>query len=107
MRIKEGGSRRLIGGRRGREESEDYYDEEDDGQEEQPQEEANDGYESNKRRRTDTKQQEAGPATLPEDYEIALSGHLLMIYQRDEIDPPQISNFNMVIKGKWKLTVED
>lgn len=113
MRLKEGGGRRsgrLVGGRRGRGgESEDYYDEEDDngGQDEQhyQSEVQGDGYETNKRRKTDTREQvEEAPQ---EEYEIVLSGHLLMIYQRDEMDPTKISNFNMVIKGKWRLTVED
>lgn len=30
-----------------------------------------------------------------------------MIYQRDPLDPTKIVNQNMVIKGKWKLSVEE
>ena len=30
-----------------------------------------------------------------------------MIYQRDQNNPNKIDSLNMVLKGSWKLTVED
>ena len=30
-----------------------------------------------------------------------------MIYSRDEVEPEKIQNFNIVLKGSWKLSIEE
>ena len=41
------------------------------------------------------------------EYDILLNGDLLMIFQRDAEDPIKIVNETMVIKGSWRLSIEE
>ena len=51
--------------------------------------------------------QENAAGAAPVAYDIVLEGQLLMIYQRDEEEPENISNFNMVLKGTWSLNSDE
>eukprot|EP00347_Sterkiella_histriomuscorum_P006888 403351054 len=103
MRLKEritgGGSslgKRKRGGQNSDEE-ESYFDEYDEEQNTQGKQNAAQG--------SDQEQQEEQKAEV--QYDIVLNGDLIMIFQRDEQNPNQIINTTMVIKGNWKLSIEE
>lgn len=41
------------------------------------------------------------------EYDINLNGTLINIMQRDKIDVTKILNDTLVIKGNWKLSIEE
>lgn len=41
------------------------------------------------------------------EYDILLNGLMIMVYQRDTYGSGHIINDSMVLKGNWKLSIEE